>query len=176
MELLASAQAGDAAALNELLARYEDRLRRIVRIQLGPSLRRHYESLDIVQSAFQAALPKLGEFQPRDPSSLLQWLARIAVNKIRDAADHHAAEKRDPAREVALDGVEASERRLLEPQARDTLPEDRVANAELREIVDEAVAGLPSDQQRVVLLRDYCGASWEQVVTDLGKPNVHAGG
>ena len=43
--LLARAQGGDGEALNELVARYYDRLRRIVRIRLGSEARRMVESL-----------------------------------------------------------------------------------------------------------------------------------
>ena len=56
LDLLEQAQGGDRQALEDLLSRYQERIRRIVRIQLGSSaLRRHHDSMDIVQSTFRAA-------------------------------------------------------------------------------------------------------------------------
>ncbi len=73
--LLSRAQAGDRDALEDLVRRYQDRIRRIVRIQLGGStLRRDYDSMDIVQNTFRAALPKIGDLRLRSASGLLQWL------------------------------------------------------------------------------------------------------
>jgi DNA-directed RNA polymerase specialized sigma24 family protein len=84
LALLAQAQQGDRRALEDLVRRYQDRLRRIVRIQLGGSLlRREYDSMDIVQNAFQAALPKIGDLRVRTAAGILQWLSIIATNQIR---------------------------------------------------------------------------------------------
>lgn len=47
--------------------------------------------MDIVQSTFRAALPKVAELEPRGPASLLNWLAVLATNQIRDAYDRHRA-------------------------------------------------------------------------------------
>jgi DNA-directed RNA polymerase specialized sigma24 family protein len=87
LTLLAEAQAGNQAALEELLRRYQHRLQRIVRIQLGSStLRRDLDSMDIVQSTFKAALPKIVELRPASAASLLRWLALIATNQFHDHA------------------------------------------------------------------------------------------
>jgi hypothetical protein len=77
LALLARAQGGDRAALEDLIGRYQERLRRIVRIQLGASaLRRHYDSMDIVQNTFRAALPKIGDH----PATHRSGLAPVAVD------------------------------------------------------------------------------------------------
>lgn len=159
--LLARAQAGDRAALEDLVARYQDRLRRIVRIQLGSSmLRREYDSMDIVQSTFRAALPKIGDIQPRSAAGLLQWLSIIATNQIRDAYDHHRAAKRDIARKepIADHGPAAPS---------NVGPSEQALLSELRELLDEEVARLPDDQRRAVLLRDYCGEDWDRIAAEL---------
>jgi RNA polymerase sigma-70 factor (ECF subfamily) len=162
LALLARAQAGDRGALEDLIGRYQDRLRRIVRIQLGASvLRRHYDSMDIVQSTFRAALPKICEIQPRNAASLLQWLSIIATNQIRDAHDHHRARKREIGRERPLDG-EASP-----VAASGAQPDEQAQLAELREMLDQEVAALPGDQRRVVILRDYCGEDWDRIAVEL---------
>lgn len=85
LELLAQAQQGDAAALEELVRRYQVRLRRIVRVQLSASLlRARYDSVDIVQSMLQAELPDLPGSEPRRPASLLRCLSLIATSEVQD--------------------------------------------------------------------------------------------
>ncbi len=165
MILLARAQQGDEQALHELLERYQDRLQRIVRIQLaGSPLRRLHDSMDLVQNTFLAALPKIGDLRLTSSASLLNWLAIIATNKVRDAYGRETAERRDLRRSTSLDASGAHEA----PRApgADT-PGQAAEDAELRERLDAEVAELPADQQRVVLLRDYCGESWERIAREL---------
>ncbi len=166
LALLAQAQAGDREALEQLVGRYQERLRRIVRIQLGSSsLRRQYDSMDIVQSTFAAALPKIADLNPRSTAGLLGWLALIATNQLRDAHDHVRAGKRDSAREDhaqdALDGISSG----------GTLPEDEALLADVRELLDEEVSRLPDEQRRVVVLRDYCGEDWDRIASELDREN-----
>lgn len=173
LDLLAQAQRGDREALEELVTRYQDRIRRIVRIQLGSSdLRRDYDSMDIVQSTFKAALPKIGDLRPRTAAGLLQWLSLIATNQIRDAyAGQHAA-KRDIGRRVPLEGDAASSDSAA-PQVSDsgTAPDQRALLNEIRELLDEEVARLPEDQRRVVVLHDYCGEDWGRIAEELDREN-----
>lgn len=83
LELLRRAQLGERAALESLIARCQERLRRIVRIQLGGSiLRQHYDSMDIVQGTFEAALPTIAELKVQSAGALLQWLSVVATNVV----------------------------------------------------------------------------------------------
>lgn len=164
LALLAKAKRGDDAALHELVERYQDRLHRIVRIQLGRSpVRQMHDSMDLVQNTFIAALPKIRDLEPRSASSLLHWLSLIAVNQIRDAHDHVLAQKRD-VRRAFSDGLERDAQRHSE-SGHD--PSRRAQLSEVRELLDQVVAELPEDQRRVVLLRDYCGESWDRVAKEL---------
>lgn len=163
LDLLALAQSGNHTALEDLIVRYQDRLRRIVRIQLGASiLRRHYDSMDIVQSTFRAALPKVRELRPRSAAGLLQWLSLIATNQIRDAHDFQHAARRDLGRDVLLDTD-----RGTEPADSSASPGEQALLAEVRDLLDEEVSRLPGDQRRVIILRDYCGEDWERIATEL---------
>lgn len=177
LEILARAQCGDGQALNDLFARYQERLLRIVRIRMGKHLRERVQSMDILQEALQVALRKLPAFQPESNASLLRWLAQIAENQIRDAVAYHQAQKRDDRHEVSLaqefdENSEDASR--PEPVAPDTAPEDRAFKRELRDILDEAVGRLPDDHREVVLLRDYFGGSWEFVAEEMGRTSIPA--
>lgn len=167
-ELVHRAQGGDGAALNELLERYQDRLQRIVRVRLGAHLRVQYESMDIVQEAFQVAWKKLPEFEMRGPGSLLCWLSRIAEHKIRDARDFLYAQKRDRNREQPLAPAGASQSGgSIGIPAQASRPDDRAARTELKEIIDGALAELSEEHREVIVLRDYCGTEWDEVALQL---------
>ena len=58
-ELLSRVQQGDEAALAELLQAYEPRLRTTARVLLGPLLRPHLDTVDLVQSVHRVLLPGL---------------------------------------------------------------------------------------------------------------------
>lgn len=166
LELLGRAQRGDQAALHDLLQRYQHRLRRIVRIQLGNSpLRRLHDSMDVVQDTFLAALPKIGELRPRSAAGLLHWLSILALNRIRDAHDHQHAARRDQRRSEPMDDTSGGAVAARAGGPGD--PREAAELAEIRELLDAAVADLPEDQRRVVLMRDYCGESWDRIAGEL---------
>lgn len=162
--LLARVQSGDRAATDAFFTRYEDRIRRIVRVRLGAGLRVWTESGDLVQETCRAALRDL-ERIPRSQLEILDWLARIATNRIRDLADHLHAEKRDvdrvrPTRDLAADTA--------------TTPSGNAFRSEVRAILDQVVSELREDHREVVLLRDYHGAGWPEIARALKSPTVHA--
>src|SRR5678815_4319260 len=101
-DLIRRAQAGDPPALNRLCERYYDRVRRIVRIRLGPALRSRLEVEDILQDTFVAAVRDFQGFQVRNEGSFINWLAKLAEHKITEAADYFGAKKRDWKRETYL--------------------------------------------------------------------------
>lgn len=168
--LLARAQDGDTHALNELFARYYERLRRIVRIRLGQEARRLVDSGDIVQETFHAALAGLVDLRVSDDGELLRWFARVAENRIRDEIDRQRAQKRAAEREKALEV--ATEKSGLADGV--TEPPDAAYKREVREVLDLAIAGLPEEYREAVLLRDFCGADWEHIARRLGRESVHA--
>ncbi len=171
LRLLDEAQNGNRKALEDLLQRYQDRLRRIVRIRLSVDLRSRMESMDIVQETMSAAFQHIGDLQPRSTASIIQWLSRIAENRIRDAWRSHFAEKRDPRREVNIDALVSSGGG---PGSGTGTPDERAALNELEKLVDEAMTELNEDAREVILLRTYQGGSWDFVARQMGRPGADA--
>jgi len=172
LELLARAKDGDLAALNDLFARYQERLRRIIRVRMGAQVRRWVESMDIVQGTYEAAMRRLSEFEPHDTSSLMHWLSTIALNQIRGEVRHGTAQRRDRRLEVPLDPPAPPNKDTAgfgDPPAPSADLARDLWLEEVREILDDAVAKLPDDQREVVLLHDYYGGSWEGVARALDR-------
>ncbi len=170
LALLGRARLGDRGAANELFLRYQDRIHRIVRVRLGPGLRRWTESGDLVQETCRTAFEGLAKVQLDSEFDFLDWLGRLATNRVRDFADHVHARKRDVHRARSLDEAQ-SHGSPVDPH---TSPSGEAFRAELRELLDDVVASLSEDYREAVLLRDYHGADWQQVVRALALPGVRA--
>src|SRR5262245_43354433 len=82
--LLEQARQGDQAAFEELISRYEPEVRIIARVMLGPAMRSHLDSLDIVQSVHRSLLRNLrsDKFQIEAPQQLVALAVQMARRKV----------------------------------------------------------------------------------------------
>ncbi len=167
MDLLNQAKAGNEKALDELLSRYQDRLRRVVRVRLDARLRGLLESADVVQETLSAALTHIKELNVPDRGAILRWLTKIAENELHDLRRRAYSQKRSRQKERQLDTLD------IHAGAAAT-PADEAARRELFDRVDRAVAGLPPKTRELILLRTYCDASWEDVAKAIGSPSPEA--
>ncbi len=176
MDLVRAAQDGDQGALNDLVDRYYERVRRIIRIKLGVNLRRYMDSGDILQGTFIAAVRGFERFEVRDESSLIHWLARIAERQIQDAHDHVTAQKRDRRREVPLAAPDPEHSSDIERDlgGDDPSPSVVVALGEDRALLEACLADLREDYRDVILHREYEGGSWKQVAEWMDSPTADA--
>jgi len=165
----------DEKALGELLDRYQGRIRRIARQELGQHLRQHLDSLDIRQEVNMVAMRKLKSLEVRSHSSLLRWFTRIVVNQVTDAHDRLTANKRDMRRNVPLEARAPGARGDGDsqvgfvPSARGPRPDEQAEAAELRRVFDEALDDLSPDHRRILLLRNYYEADWREIAAELGR-------
>ena len=100
--LLRRWHAGERAAIDALIARDLPWIRDYVHTRLGPLLRARADTGDYVQGAVMAALQYTPRFVTADRRQFRALVARIVENHLRDAHDHHAAERRHPQREREL--------------------------------------------------------------------------
>ena len=156
--LVTAAKAGDLAAFEELVNRYE---RKIFRLAHNITQNRE-DAEDVMQDAFLKSFEHLGDFQ--GDSRFYTWLVRIAVNealmKLR---------KRRP-NQVSLDEPVESEEDLLPREVRDwgPTPEQRYAQTELQRILSEVIGELDPAFRIVFVLRDIEELSTEETAHLLG--------
>jgi RNA polymerase sigma-70 factor (ECF subfamily) len=173
LALAQRARDGDREALERLLARYQDRLRRIVRILLGPRLREVEESMDIVQETYLVAFQQIRTFEPTSHGAILGWLTAIARHRIGDASRRETAQKRDRGREArSAGGMEESD--PLQTLGHDSTPSRRLSRTELAQIYDECVAALPERHRDAIVWRDHGLHSFEELRARLELPSVKA--
>ncbi|MGE0711263.1 MAG: RNA polymerase sigma factor [Planctomycetota bacterium] len=162
-ELTLGAREGDGGAYEALFARVADRLLLYVRLRLGPRLAGSLEPMDVVQDTYLAALRAFGGFEPREPGAFSRWLFRIADNRLRDAAEHLGAQKRQ-----ALEGAVRSSTVLTRLRAEEASPQTETQRREQARALHEALAGIDEDERRAVLLRHFHDATFAGIGEELG--------
>jgi RNA polymerase sigma-70 factor (ECF subfamily) len=171
-QLVSSAQNGDRSALEQLCNVYAERIRRIVRLRVGPELRAQLESMDLVQDALIAAVTSLKDFKHHDDGDFMRWLAKIAENRIRDRVDHIHAAKRDIRRQVRLEGGEnesSSRKPYLSAPVVTTTPSVLLARREELDRLEKAMDRLKDDYREVLLLAKIEGLPHEQIAERMNK-------
>ncbi|HEV3122363.1 MAG TPA: sigma-70 family RNA polymerase sigma factor [Isosphaeraceae bacterium] len=158
--LVLRVRAGDEAAAEEIVRRYEPAIRRAVRVRLrDPRLRRLIESVDICQSVFASFFVRtaLGQFDLESPEQLLRLLATIARNKLANQANRERAGRRDLRR------VEHAAA-LGNYPAPGSTPSHHLAARELLSLA----RGRMSAEERMILDRREQGQGWAEIAAELG--------
>lgn len=163
LELVRRVQGGDRAACEALFGRYRERVLAIARVRLSAGLRRHFESVDILQEALLEALRGLERFEMRDESSLIRWLAVLVERRIAARARALRAVKRAQPEAVGDPQAPGREREGSGPS-----PSSEAMAHEQSARVQGALAELPERHRELILLRDYAGATWETIAGELG--------
>jgi RNA polymerase sigma-70 factor, ECF subfamily len=145
-QLLRRAQKGDRFAFGLLAERHEDRLFTVAARMLGS----RDDAADVVQETLIRAWTGLPRF--RGDARLSTWLHRILLNAVYD----HQARRRPT---VPLDET-------YDPAD----PRDRIAEHELSDELQRALAALSEDFRLPVLLADVAGLSYEEIGESLGLP------
>jgi RNA polymerase sigma-70 factor (ECF subfamily) len=158
--LVERAQKGDKRAFDLLVLKYQHKIvKLIMRYVRDPS-----EALDVSQEAFIKTYRALPKF--RGDSAFYTWLYRIAINT---AKNHLVAMKRRPVDfEVDLQDPESYE---INARLRDIDTPDRIMQREeLRETVEDAIAGLPEELRVAIVLREIEGMSYEEIAHAMDCP------
>ncbi len=155
---MASAKAGDTAAFEELVNRYE---RKIFRLTMNITRNRE-DAEDSMQDAFMKAYSHLGSFQ--EDSRFYTWLVRIAANEAL-----MRLRKRRP-NQFSIDEPIETDQDIIPQEIKDwgPSPEQRYAQTEMREILRSVIEELSPDFRVVFVLRDVEGLSTEETAEAVG--------
>lgn len=174
--LLARLRGGDRAALEELFVRSYGRLGRVVRLRLGALHGVRFELHDVLQEAFLEAFQSLDRFESKEGAGFLDWVARIAVNKLKDGRRRDRAKKRDLRKEARLDSPADSsllgiDRAFVHVGP---TPSEAVHAADMAARLDACLAELDETEREVLILRYYLDASWKEIGQSLGRTSEAA--
>lgn len=161
LPLVRQSRAGDYAAFERLVNRYEKRVYGLAIRIVGNDA----DAQDVVQATMLKLVEKLDAFEQR--SLFSTWLLRIATNEAL-----LVLRKRRSSQAQSLDAEEAADREPLpHPDfiARwKSDPEALAAGAEVRELIGSALDELDVKYRSVFLLRDVQGLSTEEAADALG--------
>ena len=159
--LVERAQAGDGQAFEVLFAKYQRKVARL----LSRYIRDQAEVEDVSQEAFIKAYRALPSF--RGESAFYTWLYRISINTAKNYLV--AQGRRAPtSTEVDADDAESFDDA---GQLRDiNTPESLLQSRQIGETIDAAMAGLPEDLRRAIMLREIEGLSYEEIAEAMNCP------
>ena len=165
LALVRAAKGGSIDAFEQLVKRYDRNVFRIAQ----HITQNHEDAEDVVQEAFLKSFQNLNNFQ--EQSKFYTWLVRIAVNealmKLR---------RRRTGKLVSLDEDVQTEEDSVPREVADWSPnpEQLYTQAELRDILQKTIQGLPPSFRTVFVLRDVEGLSTEETAEalDLSIPAV----
>jgi RNA polymerase sigma-70 factor (ECF subfamily) len=161
-ELLQRAKDGSPEAVNALYERYAGRLLAYIRLRMGRDLRARLESRDILQAALLKSLQHLDELKGTETPSLMAWLARIAEHEIRDRVDYQQRQRRDAAREVAIEDDSA-----IAAASRSAL--SRVILNEEAQRLEAGIEALSPEHRDVIVLRKFEELSFAEIGRRMGR-------
>ena len=166
--LLQQIRAGDRQAFEQLFARHQTYLNRLVELRLDPKLRSRLDPSDVVQEAYLEALNRLDAYLKHPALPFRLWLRQIAFDRALKARRHHlGTARRDLGREVPL--PERSSMVLAKQLlASDSTPSQHLSQQELARRLRQSVAQLPDADREVVLMRHFEGLSNQEVACLLG--------
>jgi RNA polymerase sigma-70 factor (ECF subfamily) len=167
--LLTDAMAGNAQAVEDLLASLRPYLHLLVRRQLGGSPADLGDS-DLVQETLMRIHRGVGRgqrdtpahFQGQDMPQFLGWIGQIARHVVADSLRHDQAEKRSAGREVRGDAVFAQ-------LAQATSPAARLERGERALHLAAALERLPEHQRQVLQWRFFDQLSFAEISQRTGK-------
>lgn len=155
---------GDLTALERILKRNDDRLRKVAMTRIGSDARNFIGISDVMQSALLRVLKGYRSFQGTDEEQFTGWVIRIIENTLNDRRRYLLAQRRRAAEALEHDPVDprtnsGGSRRASSP----------LNFAEEFSLVRAALEAIKSDYQEIFLLRIVEEKSHAEIAKSLGK-------
>jgi RNA polymerase sigma-70 factor (ECF subfamily) len=152
-EVVRRIRAGDGASFELLMRRYNQRIFRVVR----SIVRDDDEAEDVVQESYVRAFEHLSRFEGR--ATFATWLTRIAVNEALARKRRHKV--------IHYMDLEAPNQANLQPDAVNGQADHHACNNELRDVLTQAIDGLPDELRTVFTLRVVEELDTDETATSL---------
>ncbi|MFN5624194.1 MAG: sigma-70 family RNA polymerase sigma factor [Planctomyces sp.] len=105
-DILRDVAGGDAEAVNRLMDRHREAVRRMVQLRLDHAVARRVDASDVVQDVMLEASQRLTDYLRNPGMPFHLWLRQLALDRIIDMhRRHRGAQRRSVDREQNLSGV-----------------------------------------------------------------------
>ncbi len=150
---------------------FREYLMTIARLQLEPQLRDKLDASDVVQQTLLEAHQQRRQLRGQTKAELAGWLKQILVHNLMDVIRAFRGQKRDIARERALDAsLNRSSARLEAVLAADqSTPSQTLQCGEQSLQLADALAKLPDAQREALVLQHWHGWSVAQIAEHMGR-------
>ena len=157
-ELVKSAQKGDMAAFEELVARHRDK----IYARAFSMLRNEEEATDLSQEAWVKGWQRLVQFQ--GDSSFATWMTRIVINLCLDQLRKNKRVKSESIDEMNEEtgGVER-QMPVITPN-----PTEGLERGELRARIDKALGQLSYEHRTVLVLHEFEELEYKLIAKKMG--------
>jgi RNA polymerase sigma-70 factor (ECF subfamily) len=144
-QMIAAILAGDIQLYHQLIRPYE----RSVYMMALSYVKNEADAEDVAQEAFLKAFHHLATF--RSESKFSTWLVGIALNEARSRLRREGALRMDSLDDTTEDGGPVSPAILRDWRE---VPSEALERKEIRQMLQEAITGLPEKYREVFILRD----------------------
>lgn len=169
---MAGAKAGDEQAVNGLLDRHRNALRRLVQMRLDRKVKQRVDVSDVVQDVLIEANRRLQDYLEDPKISFHLWLRQIARDRMIDAyRRHRGSAKRSVDREQPLavpQGMNESTiflaGQICDPEL---TPAAAATQKEMAQKVENAIAELADADSEIIIMRHYEQLSNQEIAEAL---------
>jgi RNA polymerase sigma-70 factor (ECF subfamily) len=160
-EQLAQGRTGDAAALENLFARWRALLRLQARRVLGAELSARVDPSDVVQEALTQAFQTLDQFRGQTEGEWVAWLRSMVIGQAARTLRRHRADRRDVTCDRPLPAAGTVD--AAAGPVRRTLDREQAAR------LATAIEALPEPLREVVLRRVFHQEPFDTVAQALNR-------
>ena len=139
-ELLVNVRGGESLAVEQLMDRHRNSLRRMIQLRLDQRLMQRMDVSDVIQDVLMEANRRLTDYLANPVIPFHLWIRQIAKDRIIDAHRRH---------------------RVLTPAAAAT-------QRELAEQIESAVQLLRENDREIILMRHYEQLNNQEIAQSLG--------
>ncbi|WP_146399532.1 sigma-70 family RNA polymerase sigma factor [Planctomycetes bacterium CA13] len=158
--LLAAVRGGDTDAVNRLLERHRESVRRLVQMRLDRKVQRRVDVSDVVQDVLVEANGRLEKYLDDPAMAFHLWIRQIAWDRIIDTyRRHRVSAKRNMDREQAMSAPAGHDQSSVQLAAQlcdpALTPAAAATQREIASKVEAAIEQLGDQDREIVLMRHY---------------------
>lgn len=172
-DLLQEIKAGDSSAINRLLERHREALRRMVDMRLDPKIRQRVDASDVVQEAMMEANRRMSKFLENPGMPFHLWIRQIATDRLIDQHRRHRVSKKrsvdlEQAPVVAANLDHSTIQFGAQIQDRELTPAAAAIRGEMQRRFEEAIEEMDEHDQEIIVMRHFEKLSNQEVADVLG--------
>lgn len=180
LDLLREVADGDNAAVNRLMDRHRDAVRRMIQMRLDQAVARRVDASDVVQDVMLEASQRIDGYLQNPTMPFHLWLRQLAKDRIIDMhRRHRAARRRSVDREQNFSGLAGDEQSAADIAAllrdNELTPAAAALRRELQERFLAAIGQMEEGDREIIMMRHFEHLGNSEVAAALGLSPPAAG-